>query len=146
MSVPTKPKGYSTVSAYLVSQGAQRVIDFLKSAFAATELRRFAMPDGSIVHAEVRIGDTVVMLADSNQAYPAFPSWPHVYVDDVDKRYQKALKAGGVCVQEPVRRADDTDKRGGVKDPCGNTWWIGTQVASRETKKPRKNTRARRKK
>jgi PhnB protein len=61
MNVPSKPEGYSSVSPYLVMEGAQRVIDFLKEAFGATELRRYDMPDGSILHAEVRIDDTVMM-------------------------------------------------------------------------------------
>jgi PhnB protein len=129
MSVATKPQGYSTVSVYIVAQGAQKVIDFLKKAFDASELRRFDKPDGSIMHAEMRIGDSVVMISDGSEAYPSFPVWLHVYVDDVDKFYQKALTAGGVSAQEPVRKEHEPDKRGGVKDPCGNTWWIATQVA-----------------
>lgn len=128
MTASTKPEGYPAVSVYLVAQGAQRVIDFLKSTFDAGELRRFDNPDGTIMHAEVRIADSVVMIADSGGTHPAFPSWLHVYVDDVDKTYQKALQAGGVSVQEPVRKEGDPDKRGGVKDPSGNTWWIATQL------------------
>jgi PhnB protein len=128
MSPNWKPEGYSIVSAYLVVEGAQRVIDFVKKIFGATDLRHFETPDGKILHAEVRIGDTVVMIADAGGGYPAFPVWLHVYVRDVDATYKAALEAGGVAVQEPVRREGDTDKRGGFKDPCGNTWWIGTQV------------------
>jgi PhnB protein len=129
MVVPKKPEGYSSVSVYLVVDGAQRVIDFLKKTFNATELRRYDMPDGSIMHAEVRIDDTVVMIADGGGAWPAFPSWLHVYVQDVDATYQRALEAGGVSVQAPERKEGDPDRRGGVKDPGGNTWWIATQVA-----------------
>lgn len=128
MSMATKPKGYPSVSVYIVAQGAQRVIDFLKTTFAATQLRRFDKSDGGIMHAEVRIDDSVVMISDGGGIYPPFPAWLHVYVDDVDKTYQRALQAGGVSVQEPVRREHDTDKRGGVKDPAGNTWWIATQM------------------
>ncbi|HKF39581.1 MAG TPA: VOC family protein [Candidatus Acidoferrum sp.] len=129
MTVPAKPAGYSTVSVYLVAQGAQAVIDFLKNTFDATQLRRFDTPDGKIMHAEVRIDDTVIMVADAGGTYPAFPSWLHVYVNDVDKTYQRALAAGGTALQEPVRKEGDPDKRGGVKDPAGNTWWIATQMA-----------------
>jgi PhnB protein len=128
MSVQTKPEGYSSVSPYLVVEGAQRVIDFLKQAFGATELRRYDMPDGSIMHAEVRIDDTVVMIADGGGEWPAFPSWLHVYVRDVDATYRRALNAGGEAVQEPQQKEGDPDRRGGVKDPGGNTWWIATQV------------------
>lgn len=124
-----KPDGYSTVSPYLVVSGAQRLIDFLKETFDATPLRRYDMPDGSIMHAEVRIGDTVVMLGDAGGEWPPVPSFLHVYVDDVDATYRRALAAGGVSVQEPLRKGDDPDRRGGVKDPGGNTWWIATPVA-----------------
>jgi PhnB protein len=129
MNEDWKPQGYSAVSVYLVAEGAQRVIDFLRKTFDATSLRRFDTPDGKIMHAEVRIGDTVVMIADAGASYPAFPVWLHVYVPDVDATYRTALEAGAVSVQEPVRREGDTDRRGGFKDPAGNTWWIGTQVA-----------------
>jgi PhnB protein len=128
VSAPTKPPGYSTVSVYLVAQGAQSVIDFLRNTFDAVPLRRFDNPDGTIMHSEVRIDDSVIMIADSGRPYPAFPVWLHVYVEDVDKTYQRALAAGGTSVQEPVRKEGDPDKRGGVKDPAGNTWWIATQV------------------
>jgi PhnB protein len=128
MSIQSKPEGYSSVSPYLVAEGAQRVIDFLKQTFGASELRRYDMPDGSIMHAEVRIDDTVIMIAHGGGQWPAFPSWLHVYVRDVDATYQRALNAGGVSVQEPQRREGDPDRRGGVKDPGGNTWWIATQV------------------
>jgi PhnB protein len=123
-----KPSGYPSVSPYLVARGAQTVIDFLKAAFAAVELRRFDAPDGSILHAEVGIGDGVVMIGEAGEEWPSFPSFVHVYVVDVDAAFAAALSAGGVSVQEPVRRGDDPDRRGRVRDPAGNTWWIATQV------------------
>jgi PhnB protein len=123
-----KPKGYSTVSPYLIAAGAGRVIDFLKRAFQAKELRRYDLPDGSIMHAEVRIGDTVVMIGDAGANWPAVPAHLHVYVEDVDASYARALEAGGASVQAPERKGEDPDRRGGVKDPAGNTWWIATQI------------------
>ena len=122
MRIIWKPDGYASVSPYLVVAGAGRVIEFLKEAFGATELRRFDMPDGTIMH------DSVIMLGDGGGEWPAFPSWIHVYVADVDATFGRALEAGGVSVQVPVRKEGDSDKRGGVKDPGGNTWWIATQV------------------
>jgi PhnB protein len=127
MTSEYKPQGYNDVSVYIVADGAQRVIDFLKKAFDAEELRRFDTPEGKIMHGEVRVGDTVVMIADGGGNHPAFPVSLHVYMPDVDATYKKALDAGGTSVQAPVRK-DDPDKRGGVKDPAGNTWWISTQV------------------
>ena len=123
-----KPDSYNSVSVYIVADGAQRVVDFLQQTFETAALRRFDAPDGRISHAEIRVGDTVVMIADAMGGYPAFPVWLHVYVPDVDAAYKKALAAGGSSVQEPIRREGDPDRRGGVKDPCGNTWWISTQV------------------
>ena len=130
MTASYKPEGYSTVSPYLIAAGAQAVIDFLKKAFGARELRRYDMPDGSIMHAEVRIGDTVVMIGDAGEHWPAVPAHLHVYVDSVDETYRRALDAGGVSVQLPQQKGQDPDRRGGVKDPAGNTWWIATQLAS----------------
>jgi PhnB protein len=129
MAKTWKPEGYNSVSVYIVAANAQRVIDFLKNAFNAAPLRRFDAPDGKIMHAEVRIDDTVVMIADAGGAYHAFPVWLHVYVPDAQATYKKALAAGGASVQEPVHKPGDPDLRGGVKDPCGNTWWISTQMA-----------------
>jgi len=128
MSSGYKPEGYNSVSVYIVANGAQRVVDFLKKTFNAGELRRFDTPDGKIMHGEVRVGDTVVKIADAGGNYPVFPAWLHVYVPDVDATYKKALDAGGISVQAPVRKEGDPDKRGGVKDPAGNTWWISTQM------------------
>lgn len=128
MPKPYKPEGYSSVSVYIMAQGAQRIIDFLTEVFGARQTRRYDTPDGSIMHAEVQIDDTVVMLADASDEYPGFPVWLHVYVPDVDVTYRRALDAGGVSVQEPTRREGDPDRRGGVKDPAGNIWWIATQV------------------
>jgi PhnB protein len=130
MTATWKPEGYNSASVYIVADNAQQVLDFLKKTLDATDLRRFDMPDGKIMHAEVRIDDTVVMIADAGGAYPAFPAWLHVYVPDAQATYKKALAAGGISVQEPVQKQGDPDLRGGVKDPCGKTWWISTQLAT----------------
>lgn len=121
-----KPTGYPSVSAYIMANGGQPVIDFLKKTFDATEHRRAESPDGSIAHVEIRIDDSIIMLSDGSEGYPGFPVWIHVYVPDVDATYRRAIEAGGISVQEPVRKGD-VDRRSGVKDPAGNTWWIATQ-------------------
>ncbi len=127
MSTKFKPQGYTSVSPYLVVDGAAQTIDFLVRALDAVELRRFPAPNGKLLHAEVRIDDTVVMLADPAPGWPAMPSHVHVYVADVDAVYRRALEAGAKSVQEPLKKEDD-DKRGGVKDSGGTTWWIATKV------------------
>jgi uncharacterized glyoxalase superfamily protein PhnB len=91
------------------------------------EIRRFTDADGKIMHAEVRLDDTVIMLADGAEEWPPMPSYVHVYVADVDATYQRALAAGATTVQAPVKK-EDADKRGGVKDAGGITWWIATKV------------------
>lgn len=122
-----KPDGYNSVSPYLIVAGASETIAFLEQALGATELRRFPGPDGKLMHAEVRIDDTVVMLADGNDRWPPVPAHVHVYVPDVDATYKRALAAGAASVQEPIKKEDE-DKRGGVKDAGGTTWWIATRV------------------
>ena len=129
MSEHFKPTSYNSVSAYLVVEGAEKTIAFLETVFGARELRRFSGPEGSVMHAEVRLDDTVIMLADgAPPAWPAVHAHVHVYVRDVDATYRKALEAGATSVQEPVKKQDE-DKRGGVKDAGGTTWWIATKVA-----------------
>ncbi len=127
MSPPHKPQDYTSVSPYLIVDGASGTIEFLARVFGAVELRRFSDPSGKVVHAEVRIDDTVVMVADGAPGWPPIESHVHVYVADVDATYRRALDAGGTSVQEPVKK-DDADKRGGVKDAGGTTWWIATRV------------------
>ncbi len=122
-----KPDGYTSVAPYLIVEGASASIEFLIGVFDASELRRYPAESGLIRHAEVRIDDTVVMLADGVEGWPPRPAMVHVYVPDVDDTYRRALAAGATSVQEPVQK-DDADKRGGVKDPGGTTWWIATKV------------------
>jgi PhnB protein len=122
-----KPEGYPAVSPYLVVDGAARTIEFLAAVFGAVELRRFPGPNGTLMHAEVRIDDSVLMLADSTAEWPPVPSYVHVYVPDVDATYRRALDARAISVQEPVQKEDE-DKRGGVRDAGGTTWWIATRI------------------
>jgi PhnB protein len=122
-----KPRDYTSVSPYLIVDGANGTIDFLRRVFDAVELRRFPDDTGKLMHAEVRLDDTVVMIADGVPGWPPVPSYVHVYVPDVDATYRRALDAGAVSVQAPVKK-DDADKRGGVKDSGGTTWWIASKV------------------
>lgn len=127
MSMSYKPEGYSTVSPYLIVDGASRTIEFLVRTFDAIEVRRLPGEGDRLMHAEVRIGDTVLMLADGTEGWPPLPSHVHIYVPDVDATYRRALEAGASPVQEPVKKEDE-DRRGGVTDPGGTTWWIAARV------------------
>ena len=125
-----KPASYPSVSPYLVVKDAEATIRFLKEVFGGQELRRIpdAKKPGRLMHAEVRLDDSVIMLGDCiEEAWPAVPCHVHVYVPDVDATYAKALAFGATGLQEPVQK-DDEDKRGGFKDPVGTTWWVGTKV------------------
>ena len=128
MSPPFKPSGYNAVSPYLVVDGAQRMIDFLKAAFGATELRRYDNADGTIMHAEVMIDDSVVMIGDASAEFRANQLLIHVYVADVDGLFSRALAAGATIDQQPQQKPGDPDRRGSFKDFAGNIWAVGTQL------------------
>ncbi len=122
-----KPTGYNSASPYLVVSNAVSTIRFLEEVFGGELLRSFPDDQGRLMHSEVRIDDTVIMIADSAPSWPAVAAHVHVYVQDVDAAYAKALAAGAESVQVPVQK-DDEDKRGGIKDSGGTTWWIATKL------------------
>jgi len=124
--VPVKPvpEDHNSVSPYIIVPGAARLIDFLKQTFEAAELGRMAQPDGTIMHAEVKIADSVIMIADASAEYGPMPARLHVYVTDVDSAYQRALQAGATSQMEPADQFYG-DRESGVIDPFGNVWWIG---------------------
>lgn len=128
MNKKYKPNGYNSVSPYLVVKGAQKMIDLLKEVFNAKELRRYDMPDGAIMHAEVQIDDSVIMIADSSDRYPPNQHLLHIYVADVDETFKKALSMGCEAEEQPKEREGDPDRRGSFKDFSGNSWAIGTQL------------------
>jgi len=128
MAAKPIPDGYHTVTPYLVVQGAAKVIDFMREAFEAEETFRMAQPDGTIGHAEVRIGDSVVMLGDASGAEnPPMPGMIHLYVNDADAVYERALRAGATSLREPADQFYG-DRSAGVKDVAGNHWWIATHI------------------
>jgi PhnB protein len=123
-----KPTGYNSVSPYFIVQGAQRLIDLLKHIFEVEELRRYPAPDGTIMHAEIKIDDSVIMLGESSEAFPPIPLVIHVYVKDVDHTFQRAIDAGCESIEKPKQRDGDPDRRGTFKDFGGNLWSVGTQL------------------
>lgn len=127
MSNSFKPENYNAVSPYFIVDGARDFIDFLVLLFDAEEVRRYDNENGSIMHAEVKIDDSIVMVADANEKYPPTSFWMHVYVPDALKTYQRAIKSGCIEIEAPVRKDGDSDLRGTFKDKAGNFWAIGTQ-------------------
>jgi PhnB protein len=127
------PEGYHSVTPYLVMRDAAKAIDFYRKALGATELFRFDAPGGKIGHAEVRIGDSVIMLADE------YPDMGHrgpqslggssvslmVYVEDVDSQFRRAIDAGGK-VKQAVKDQFYGDRSGTFEDPFGHVWTIAT--------------------
>lgn len=128
MSNQFKPFGYNSVSPYFVVDGAQKLIDLLKEVFNAEQLRRYDLADGKIMHAEIRIDDSVIMIGESSEEHPPNNLLLHIYVPDVKTTFNNAVKAGFEAIQEPINKSGDSDMRGMLKDFQGNIWAIGTQI------------------
>jgi uncharacterized glyoxalase superfamily protein PhnB len=103
------------------------LIEFLKRAFGGEETYRAEMPDGSIPHAQVRIGDSIVALAGGHGPYTPMPTTLHLYVPDTDSVYEQALRAGATSIQSPADQPYG-DRSAGVTDPFGNRWFIATHI------------------
>ena len=135
MAVKPIPDGYTTVTPYLYIRGAAGAIDFYKRAFGATELFRMPGPQGKVMHAEIKIGNSYIMLADefpemgarSPQTLGGVSSSIMLYVPDVDTRFAQAVNAGAK-VQRPVKDQFYGDRSGTVEDPFGHVWTIGTHT------------------
>jgi PhnB protein len=127
MAVKPIPDGYHAVTPYLVVDGASKLIDFLKGTFGATELFRMPAPGDRVGHAEVKIGDSNIMIADNTGEWPARPAMLYVYVTDVDATHKRALSAGATQVKEPANQFYG-DRSSGITDAFGNYWGIATHV------------------
>ena len=118
------PPGYGTVTPWIISSDTARLIEFVEAAFGARELGRVPGPDGKgIGHAEVRIGDSVVMMFDAGDGWPGTPAFLRLYVPDAGTACRRALAAGATTVTE-VTALFFGDRVGRVRDPLGNIWWI----------------------
>lgn len=126
MTTKALPAGYHTINPCLSVQGAAELIEFLKKAFNARELERFETPQGSIAHATLQIGDSIIMLGEQKEC-AAMPGSFYLYVDDADAVYQQALAAGATSVMEPADQFWG-DRQGAVRDRFGNLWQIATHL------------------
>jgi PhnB protein len=135
MAVKPIPDGYHSVTPYLIVDDATRALEFYKKAFNAVELMRMAAPNGRIGHAEIKIGDSPIMLADeapemnarSARSMGGSPAFMMVYVEDVDARVAQAVAAGATIVR-PVANQFYGDRSGCVSDPFGYQWYLATHV------------------
>jgi len=121
------PEGYHTVTPWIVSRDSAQLLDFVREAFGAEEIARVHNEDGTIGHAEFRIGDSVVMAFDAKEEWPDTPSFLRLYVEDGDAVYRRALEAGASSVTE-MTDLFFGDRVGRVRDPQGNLWWIQTRL------------------
>lgn len=121
------PKGYRTVTPYLIVENAAQVIEFIKKAFGAKELFRMEGVNGTVQHAEVEIGDSKVMISEVMSDVKPMPAMLHLYVEDVDSTYHQALLAGAKSLREPMDQFYG-DRGGCVEDVGGNQWWIASHI------------------
>ena len=129
------PEEFHTVTPYMTINGASGAIEFYKEAFGATEIFRWADPDGSIRHAEIVIDDSPLMLTDEApefgmagpRSFGGSPVHMFLYVEDVDATFGRAIAAGATELM-PVEDSSDGDRRGGVTDPFGHVWYIATHI------------------
>lgn len=129
MAASWQPKGYYSVTPYLIVHGADHLIDFLREVFDAELVERHVDEHGDVRHAAIRLGDSVVELGGgSNEKFPPMRNALHVYVEDADATYARALQAGARSLYPPQDH-DYGERSGGVEDPFGNHWYIATWAA-----------------
>ncbi len=122
-----KPPGYPSMSPYLICSDGDGLIAFVEQAFGGKLQRRFDRPDGSLMHAEVQIDDSVLMIGGGATSAGQIAPHIHLYVPNAREVFDRAVAAGATVVQAPLRKQDDDDLRGGVQDASGTTWWIASQ-------------------
>ena len=122
---------------YLIVEGVAKLIAFLKFAFEAKETERHANPDGTIMHSEVRIGDSIIMMGEPTGEFKLMPGSIYLYVNDTDAVYKRALQAGGTSIMEPAdrwdanERGDTGDQRAGVRDVTARTDRVSRRSTTR---------------
>lgn len=127
MTVDPIPEGYTTVTPWIISRDTAALIDYMKAAFDGEELGRMVGGDGTIGHAEVRIGNAVVMMFDARPDWPPTPGFLRLYVEDAEAVLARAVAAGGTLVTKATHLFWG-DLVGRVRDPFGNLWWVQTHI------------------
>ncbi len=126
MSVKPIPDGFHSLTPYLVVEDVRNLMKFLKEAFNAQEIHCMDRPDGSVMHAEMRVGDSPIMMGGTMDGFTERTGMLYFYTEDVDAVFKKAVKAGANSIQEPADQFYG-DRNAGVEDPSGNIWWIATR-------------------
>ena len=122
-----KPKNYNSLSAYLIVDQADDLVKQLTTIFEAVELRRFMHENGKIAHLELKIDDTVLMISNSTEQFPATQTTLHLYVADAFETFNLAIANGCTLIEKPTSRPNDPDLRGSFLDLSGNFWAVSTQ-------------------
>ena len=127
MSVKPIPDGYHTITPYFAVRDAAKLVDFLKRALGAEEVDAMKMPDGKVMHAEMKLGNSMIMIGQADDPdYKLMPAMLYVYVNDADALYKQAMQAGAKSVMEPIDQFYG-DRSGAIEDPAGNQWWLATR-------------------
>jgi len=127
MKAKSVPDGYHTITPFLFVNGADNLIQFMLRVFHAEEVQRMHREDGSILFAEVRIGDSLVMLTEAPPDRTPMPAMLYIYLDDLDSVYQSGLAAGAISLQAP-RDEGYGDRTAGLQDASGNQWWLAQRI------------------
>ncbi|HMB91611.1 MAG TPA: VOC family protein [Rhodothermales bacterium] len=127
MPVKPIPDGYHAVTPYLIVEDVAALIQFMKQCFEGEEIRRMKRPDDSIMHAEVRISDSGVMMGEATAAYKPMPAMLHLYLEDTDAVYERVLQAGALSLRAPTDEPYG-DRMAGVQERWGNQWLIATHL------------------
>jgi PhnB protein len=127
MPVSYIPKGFHTVTPYLLANKASALLDFIVNAIGGTVKERMDGPDGEVAHSQIVIGDSIIMVGGAQPTHPAMPTMLYLYVKDTDAAFNKAV-AGGATVIMPPTDMFYGDRNAGVSDPFGNQWWFATHI------------------
>lgn len=119
-------RGFTSITPYIIVNGASRFIEFLKNAFEGVERLRVPAPDGSLMHAEVAIGNGMIETGDASEQIPPAPTDIHLYVKDADATFNHGLEAGASSIYRPTDDHPSGDRWGALKDRFGNRWYIAT--------------------
>ena len=127
MPVKPIPDEYPRVIPYLIVENVGNLMDFVTEVFGAVQGEKMTLPDGSVNHGEVRIGNSMIMMGKSNKDNLPIPVMLYIYVENVDETYDKALKAGAKSIMKPADQFYG-DRNAAVADPSGNSWWIASHI------------------